>query len=61
MRDAFEGFIKNGEMPNQGIVAVKVERRSNLFGDLGDRNLLTVKLPVLIFKEMHLALSLSSE
>jgi hypothetical protein len=53
VRHPFESLIENGEMPDEGLIAVKIEGCSHFFSDLSDGNLLTVKLMIFIFKKMH--------
>jgi hypothetical protein len=53
MGHPIEGLVKNGEVPHQGMIAVKVKRGPYVSGDLRNRNLFTVKLTILILEEMH--------
>ena len=53
MRNPIEGLIEHGEVPHQGLVAIKIERGPDLFSNLLNGNPLTVKLTVFILEEMH--------
>jgi hypothetical protein len=53
MRNPFEGIIKDGEMPHQSMIAVKIEWGSHFFSNLLNGNPLTLKLMILILKKMH--------
>jgi hypothetical protein len=58
MRDVLKGLIKYSEMPHQRVIAIEIERRSHSLSNYFNRNSLTVKLAILIFKKMHPALPL---
>ena len=53
MRDSFEGIIENSEMPDQGMIAVKIERSPHFLSNFLNRNSLALKLMILILKKMH--------
>jgi hypothetical protein len=53
MWDSLEGIIENSEMPDQGMIAVKIERSPYFLSDFLDRNSLALKLMLLILKKMH--------
>lgn len=56
-----EGFIKNGKMSYQRMIAIEIERRPYFLGNGVDRYSLTMELSVLIFKVVHPSLLNSSE
>jgi hypothetical protein len=59
VRNPVESLIENGEMPDEGVIAVKIEWCSHFFSDLLDGNFLTVKLMTFILKKMHSFLQIS--
>jgi hypothetical protein len=54
MGKAVKGLLKDGEVPDQGSVTVKIERGPYVFSNLGNGNLFAVELLVLVLEEIHL-------
>ena len=53
VRDRGECLIQDPEVPCQCRMAIDVGGRANLFGDAGDRDILTIEIVAPMLKEMH--------